>query len=137
MKERLYAVWPLCYQADIVRHRPVLPPVLDYETAVQYANELPPKFGPRCKHCKRVHWLSYKKGIYEWAIVSIYKGKIEDFAKRTYEQTHEALVGEVRPFDNRGIICPRMNIMTLEDYYRLMEQDQGKGIGGRMIFPVS
>ena len=133
----LYAVWPLCYAKDLERHRFVLPATIDYETAVDLASGMPAKFAPRCPHCGRVHWFSYKVGAVERAIVGAKWQHMEDLAKKAYEQGQSQdnpIIGTVRPFDNRGVICLKMHTIALSDYYAMMERETGRGIGGRIIF---
>jgi len=132
---QLNAVWPICYVQDLIRHRAVLPAHFDYGIALELAQGMNPKFAPRCVYCQRVHWFSYKIGTIERAIVSIDTRKMEDFAKRAFDQGNKPIVGAVQPFDNRGIICPRMHTITLDDYYAMMEREGSRGIGGRIIFP--
>jgi hypothetical protein len=111
---------------------------MDYEMALELANTLPGKFAPRCRKCGKVHWLSYKVGQFECAIVSVDKSKLQDFAKQAFEQSQQKdnpLIGQVKVFDNRGIVCQRMRMILLDEYYSLIERETGRGIGGRIIFP--
>ena len=129
MDNKLYAVWPLCYNSDLDIT------VLDYETALERAALKSAKIAPICLKCKRVHWFSWsapgRHGWIERAVVDTDRDKMKEMARVVFEET--GLIGRVQAFNNLGYHCPKMYLVFLDEFYREQHRAGGKGNIARVI----